>query len=395
MQAVYSDLGISEANLIQAGRLRNPGLSYSRAEGGSEYKVESLITFDFLHLLTMPMALKIEGKRFEQAKLRVANEVLGIGAETQRAYYEALAAEQTARYAEQVKAAAEAGADLARRMTRAGNWSKLDHAREQAFYAEATAQLARAKQAAFSQRERLARVMGLWGSDLEFRLPEQLPEIPAAKPELRDLEMVAVSQRLDIRSARQEIEALAESLGLTKATRFINVFEAGYWRTKETPGPDMNGYSLIIEVPPFDWGGARVAMAESMYMQAVNRLAETAIGARSEVRVAYLAYLTAYDLAKHYRDEIVPLRKKISDENLLRYNGMLIGVFELLADAREQVGSVTAYIEALRSFWVADGDLKMVLAGAPSAGQAGHLMRDRAPARDPRFDPRRRPGNGG
>ncbi|MBI5603113.1 MAG: TolC family protein [Deltaproteobacteria bacterium] len=395
LQAVYSDLGISEANLVQAGRLRNPGFSYSRATGGGERKIESLVTFDFLQLLTMPTVLKIEGRRFEQAKLYVANEVLGIGAETQRAYYETLAAEQTAAYLEQVKTAAEAGAELARRMAAAGNWSRLDQAREQVFYAEATARLARARQAAVSQRERLTRLLGLWGGDIAFKLPEHLPEIPAEKPELKDLEVLAISRRLDIRSARHETEALAESLGLTRATRFINVFELGDFRTTETPGPEKRGYAIILEVPLFDWGGARVAMAESMYMQAVNRLAETAIGARSEVRVAYSAYLTAYDLAKHYQDEIVPLRKKISEENLLRYNGMLISAFELLADAREQVASVNATIEALRSFWVADADLKMALAGAPSTGQAGHLMREPGPGGAAQLDPRRRSEKGG
>jgi outer membrane protein TolC len=395
LQAVYYDLGISEANLVQAGRLRNPGFSYSSATGGGERKIESLITLDFLQLLTMPLVLRIEGRRFEQAKLRVANEVLGIGAETQRAYYDALAAEQTAAYLEQVKTAAEAGAELARRLAAAGNWGKLDHLREQVFYAEATAQLARARHAAVFQRERLARLMGLWGNNLDFKLPERLPEIPAGKPELKDLEMLALSRRLDVQSARRETEALAESLGLTRATRFINVFELGDWRTRETPGPEKRGYAIILDVPLFDWGGARVAMAESMYRQAVNRLAETAIDARSEVRVAYSAYLTAYDLARHYRDEIVPLRKKISAENLLRHNGMLISAFELLADAREQVASVNDYIEALRSFWVADADLKMALAGAPSTGQAAHLMREPRPGEASQLDPRRRPGKGG
>ena len=99
-------------------------------------------------------------------------------------------------------------------------------------------------------------------------------------------------------------------------------------------------------------------------MQAVNRLAETAINARSEVRAGYSAYLIHYELAKHYRDEVVPLRKRISDENLLRYNGMLISVFELLADAREQILGVNGYIEALKDFWVADTDMQTALGGA-------------------------------
>ena len=98
--------------------------------------------------------------------------------------------------------------------------------------------------------------------------------------------------------------------------------------------------------------------AESVYMQALHRAAETAINARSEVREAYSGYRSAYDIARHYRDEIVPLRKRIAEENVLRYNGMLIGVFELLADARAQIASVNAAIEALRDFWIAQADLR-------------------------------------
>jgi outer membrane protein TolC len=88
-------------------------------------------------------------------------------------------------------------------------------------------------------------------------------------------------------------------------------------------------------------------------MQALHRAAETAINARSEVREAYGAYRSAWDIAKHQRDEIVPLKARISEENLLRYNGMLIGVFELLADARSQIASVNGAIDALRDFWIA------------------------------------------
>ena len=164
--------------------------------------------------------------------------------------------------------------------------------------------------------------------------------------------------------AKRDAEATASALGLTKMTGFINVFDAGYINKNEPGKPRANGYEISLELPIFDWGGARVAKAESLYMQAVHRTADTAIRARSEVREAYSAYRTAYDLAKHYRDEVVPLRKKISDEVLLRYNGMLISVFELLADAREQIASVNASIEAQRDFWLAETDLQAAINGA-------------------------------
>jgi outer membrane protein TolC len=98
-------------------------------------------------------------------------------------------------------------------------------------------------------------------------------------------------------------------------------------------------------------------------MQSASKLAQTAVDARSEVRESYVAYVTNYDIARHYRDEVVPLRKTISDEMLLRYNGMLASAFDLLADSREQVNAVNGYIDALKDYWLAETDLQLALGG--------------------------------
>ena len=376
LQATYAELGISEADLVQAGRLSNPKFAYLNVHSSSDIKIERALTFDFMQILTKPLAERLERRRFEATQLRVAAEVLQVAVQTRKAYFNAVSAAQTASYMVDVKESAEAGAELARRMARAGNWSKLNQAREQAFYAESTAQLARARQNANSQREQLLRFMGLWGEDTNVRLAERLPDLPKAANELADVESAALRQRLDIHAMRRDVEGLAASLGLTKTTRFINVLELGPHEVREGNAPVKRGYELSIELPIFDWGGARVAKAESIYMQAINRAAAVAINARSEVRESYATYRTSFDLARHYRDEIVPLRKQISEENLLRYNGMLLSVFELIADSRDQVASVNAYIEALRDYWLADADLQMALNGTSYANSP---MRARAP----------------
>ena len=128
--------------------------------------------------------------------------------------------------------------------------------------------------------------------------------------------------------------------------------------------PYKKGVDIAFELPLFDWGGAKVARAEATYMQAVNRTAQMAINAQSEIREAYSRYQTSYEIAKHYRDEIVPLRKKVLDENQLRYNGMLISPFELFADARAQVVSVNQTIAKLNEFWLAETALQMSLVGS-------------------------------
>ena len=161
LQASYAELGLSEAALVQASRLPNPGFSFKRTRSGDDVSIERTFSLSFLNLLTLPMATRIEGRYFEQTKLLVANQMLQVAAETRRAYVNAVAAEQSARYAEQVQQAAEAGAEFAKRLASAGNFSKLDRAREHAFYAEATATLARSRQQAQAEREALIRLLGV------------------------------------------------------------------------------------------------------------------------------------------------------------------------------------------------------------------------------------------
>ena len=366
LQASFSELGISEADRVQAGRLPNPGFSFGRLTQGSSVEIDRSIQFNLARLLMLPTINQIESRRFEQTRGAVALSVLSLASETRKAYYLAVAADETGRYMLQVQTAAEAGAELARRQTQAGNWNKLQQAREQSFYADAALNLARSEQARTVARERLTRLMGLWGQQTQFRLPERLPDLPKAPNDLPDIEQTAMAQRMDVQAAKLGTEQVAKNLGLTRATRFINVLEAGAVRNSYNDAPTQRGYTISVELPLFDWGGARVAKAEAVYMQAVNRTAETAVNARSQVRGAYANYQTSYDIARHFRDEIVPLQRRISEENQLRYNGMLIGVFELLADARSQITSVNGYIDALRDFWLAQADLDMALIGTPS-----------------------------
>ena len=363
LQATYAELGIAESDLVQAGRLTNPGFKFERLHRGDDVSIDRTFLFNILGLLTMPIRTDLEQRRFELTQGRVATEVIQVAADSRRAWVNAVAAQEAVRYMDQVKAAAEASAELARRMAAAGNFSKLDQAREQVFYAEMTAQLARTQQVALAGRERLTRLMGLWGEDIRYTLPGRLPDLPKSAREIDDLEAQALRQRLDVQVAMKEAENVAASLGLTRATGFISVFEVGYRRNSETGQPRETGYEIELRLPIFDWGGARVARAEHIYMQSVNRAADLAVRARSEVREAYAAYRTSFELAKHYREEIVPLRKRISEENLLRYNGMLISVFELLADARQQIAAVSAYLEALRDFWAAEATLQLAMTG--------------------------------
>ncbi|WP_038499818.1 TolC family protein [Janthinobacterium agaricidamnosum] len=370
LRVALAELGASEADLVQAGRLRNPGLSFGRMRGGGDSEIERGVGFDLAGLLTMPMRGKIERGRFGQAKLLAASRAVQLAADTRRAYFNAVAARQTAAYMALAAESAQAGAELARRMAQVGNWSALDQSRQQVFYADAMSELARARQQALATREQLTRLLGLWGEQTGFSLPERLPDLPPAAEDAAHIEAQAMEQRLDILLSKQDAQASADALGLSKVTGLVNVLDAGYANKSQTGLPRENGYRVSLELPIFDWGGARNAKAQALYTQAMERTAGTAVRARSEVRVAYAAYRTNYELARHYRDEVVPLRKKISNQVLLRYNGMLASVFELLADAREQVGSVNAAIDTQRDFWIAQTELQSAINGGGVSASA-------------------------
>ena len=373
VKIALAELGIAEADLVQAGRLRNPRFGFGRLAGDDGVEIDRSVMFDLVGLLSLPMRTAIEQRRFEQAQLQAALQAVRLASDTRRAYFQALAAEQSLAYLRQAALASEASAELAQRMARAGNFSKLDEAREQAFHAEVSAQLKRAEHGALAAREQLLRMLGLSGSDASLRLPERLPDLPATLASGKDIESTALAQRLDLQLAKLDAEATAKNLGLTRATRFVNVFELGYQNRSATGASRADGYEIELALPLFDSGDARLRRAEASYQRTLLRTAEVALQARYEVREGYSRMRSQYQVARQYRDEIVPARKRISEEVLLRYNGMLASVFELLADARSQIASVTAAIDAQRDYWIAESELQFAIHGGSAGGTSAAL----------------------
>jgi len=366
LQAAYDELAIADAERVGQSRPPNPTYSWRRIQAGPALESEMQLVTDIIALATLPARSEIAAERFHQAQLRAAEETLRLAHEARRAYYRAVAARELVHFLTESQSAAEAAAQLAARLGETGAINKLDQAREQVFYADLTAQLATARQREASEREALIRAMGLWGASLDFKLANALAAVPRRVQTLAGIEVDAVARRVDLQIARIELDVLAKSYGLTQATRFINILDAGYADKLERRVDEralMRGFDVRLQIPIFDFGEVRVRQAEATYMQSVNRLLELAVNARSEARDAYRRYRSAYDIAGHYQREVLPLRKIISDETLLRYNAMLIDVFSLLAEARQRIAATITAIEAKRDFWLATVNLKAAVAG--------------------------------
>lgn len=363
LRSTYFQVGLTDADLAQA--IAKAG------DGGGD--LERQLVLATVGAQSRAMADEVSRRRGSRLRLDVATEMLTLAAEVRKSYAAAIAAEQTSRYMEQARIAADASLELTRRGARVGNWPKLNELREQVFHGEMSAELARARQMAVSTRERLTRQLGLWGQDVAYKLPDRLPALPAEPLESGDLEATALKQRLDLQAAQIDLiaDARAMQLGhyengalLTGRTRFTTLEEVDYFRDGEIRG---SAPIRTVQVPMFDREAARLYPEMWTFMRAVDRYAELGITARSEVREAYMAYRTSWDIARHYTEEILPLRKQISEEVVYRYNGMLISVFDLLADAREQIAVVIATIDAQRNYWQAEADLRLAAATGASA----------------------------
>ncbi|MDA9498362.1 TolC family protein [Bradyrhizobium sp. CCBAU 11357] len=374
LQAAYNELALAEADLVEQSLPPNPVFAVSRITGNGASEIERQVVGDILALATLPFRSEIARERFRGAQLRAALATLRLAADVRRAYVRTVAANEMVGLLTDAKATAESTAQLALKLGETGSLNKLDQAREQVFYAETTADLATARQAAGSARERLARLMGLWDDGLDFRLPNQLPPLPRRPLALPTIEADAVAHRIDLQIARLELAALAKALNLTEATRFVTLLDlAGISRRTQDPeGPPFRerGFDIQFQIPIFDGGEVRVRQAAETYNLAFNRLAERAVNVRSEARDAYRVYRSTYDIAGHYQREIIPLRKIITEEMQLRFSSMQVDIFALLAEARQRLAALRGAIDARQRFFLAQADLQTAVngGGAPAAG---------------------------
>ena len=360
------------ARADQGGRIANPVFTFERMRFGDELELGRLLSFGLLDLLTLPQRRAIASSQIAQARIQLSTQVVEQVTRVRQAWVRAVATQQSLEYAQQVNTSAQASSELARRMQQVGNFNKLQRLRQQSFYADATAQLASSQHAATAAREELTRQLGLTDEQAgQLKLPERLPDLPKEPRPAQAVSASAMQQRLDVQMARQQLDTAGKSQGLNLINSLVDV-EVGLRRDTvfdnaagtQTP---RKGYELGIRLPVFDWGSARRDMLNAQSLAAATRYESTVRSASSQLRESYSAYRTAYDLARHYRDEIVPLRKSMAEENTLRYNGMLISVFELLADSRDQVASVIAALNAYQQFWLADAALAASMTGKPAS----------------------------
>ena len=376
LQAAYNDLGISEAAYVQASLPKNPGLSFMLYGGTGITNFEVRLIENILELATLPARTKIAAEHYAHAKHVAIVTTLGLAADVRRAWVRAVAAERQVRFLEQSRVTADEAARLVARLGEAGQGDQLDQAEIAAFHAELSVRLGQARIAARREREALTRLLGLWGPEVAYRLPDDLPALPGEPHTIANVEVEAINRRIDLTVGRHDVAAYARTLKLTQATRYVSMLQLAGLVNNESPNPLTNantaitraGGALDIEIPIFDTGEARERSARETYMRAVNRLAARAVNARSEARIAYDTYRGTYDVARFYQSRVLPLREVVSQQIGLRYAtatnvdpAMRVDLFKVLTDTRIRIMATAAALDARRDFWMSDVDLNAAL----------------------------------
>ena len=371
LQTQLAQLAAQDAERAQSLTLINPSLTLGRFTSGQTRELERQLGFNVVNLITLPWRARWHGWRMEQASLTTAQAVLQLAANTRRSWLRAVAAEQLLGAQTRMHDAATLSAELARRAARVGNLGTVQQARELRSQHDAAAQLARARLAASLAREDLARQLGLWGqAAADLTLPAQLPPLPPLA-DLRggdDAEATALRERLDLRALRRALDTTADQSGWAGVGAVFGDMGVSHTHTGTTEratghGDTTRGWALNLPLPLLDWGGSARAGARAELQRSAAQLREAAIGARSDARTNWLRYRTAWDLAHQQQSEVLPLATRLQDDAVLRYNGMFISVWDLLAQARETTQAVATATEAQRDFWLAEVDLQLALTG--------------------------------
>jgi cobalt-zinc-cadmium efflux system outer membrane protein len=362
----FEDVGVSAADLREAGLWKNPGIDLSvrfpdRAPSAANW--EEAAAFDLLDLLMMPLRKRVAAAQLEAAQLRVADETLRLVAEVKTAVYGLQADEGMLAHRHTIADIQNSAVDLTQRQHEAGNVTDLALRQQQAAYNTARLELAMAENDQREHREKLNRLLSLWGSDTGWKIAGSLPALPEGDIALRGLESLAVAQRFDLSAAQMELSSIVRALGLTKSYRYIGALEFGGDTERDTDRTNVTGPRLKLELPLFNQGQARIAKSEAELRRAERNVEGLAIGIRSDVRMLHDKLGALREAARFYQGEVVPTRRAITAGMLLQYNGMLIGNFELFQTRAEQIEAEHKSIEALRDYWTTRAELERAVGG--------------------------------
>ena len=385
LQATFEEIGLSAADLMEAATIPNPKIDLAirfpdKPPSGTYIDYSAAI--DFLSIIMIPLKKRVAKDQLEAVALGVADETLELVSQVKGAYYSLQASQQLLKRFQLIADTSAASLDLAQRQHEAGNITDLAMAQQQASYSRSRLDIATTEAEIRRNREKLDRLLGLWGADTDWQIAGELPEVPSSEVPMRSLERLAISQRLDLQADYLHFTSQAKNLGLTKAFRLLGALDFGIDSERETDSQTRTGPTFAIELPIFNQGQARIARGEAALRQSQDRFEALAVDIRSQIRELRDELTSKREIARFYKDELLPGQRRILNESLINYNAMAIGNFELFTTKAEEARTEREYIEAVRDYWMTRAELERAVGGNLSPRVFGDSGRDALP-RDP------------
>ncbi len=368
LQATYEDLSVAQADLVQAGLLQNPifsaGIGFPIA-GDVRTGFGVSVSQDFLSVFLLAARKSVAEATVRATTLRVGDAVLHTAFDVETAFYDLAGATQVAAMRRTILDAEDAAVDLSRRRHDAGDINDLDLASQEALYEQVRTDVLRSDADVVTAREKLTRLLGLWGADSGYRVSAHLPELPIAEEVgLEPLETLAVARRLDLAAAREEVLAAERALAMASHYRFLGAATAGASYERSPEGYTVAGPSASLELPIFDQKQAAVARLEARVRAAQAREAALAVDVRSEVRQARSRVAATREVVRRYATVIVPLRQRVVALSQQQFDAMLVGAYQVLQAKQSEMNAYREFIEALHDYWLARADLERASGGA-------------------------------
>jgi outer membrane protein, heavy metal efflux system len=366
LQATFEEIGLSVADLKEAATIPNPRIDLAirfpdKPPSGTYIDYRAAI--DFLSIIMIPLKKRVAKDQLEAVALRVSDETLELVSQVKDAFYSLQASQQLLKRFNLIVDTNAASLDLAQRQHEAGNITDLALVQQQASYSRSRLNVATTEAEIRRNREKLNRLLGLWGADIDWQIAGELPAVPSSEVPMRELERLAISQRLDLQADYRHFSSQANNLGLTKAFRLLGALDFGIESERETDSQIRTGPTFAIELPIFNQGQARIARGEAALRQAQDKFEASAVDVRSQIRELRDELTSKREIAEFYQDELLPGQRRILNESLINYNAMAIGNFELFTTKAEEARTEREYIEAVRDYWITRAELERAVGG--------------------------------
>ena len=363
VHAEFARMGVSEADRVAAGRLSNPVLFASRTDGGASHISIFSLTQNLSDLLLLSAHKHLAAAEYQQVEDDAAAAIVNLAEDIEQAWVRYVSSEQVAAMRALIATSAETSSQLAERFFAAGNINELDLALAHSGAAQARIGATRAAADAVRSKFMLHQLLGLTGEPV-WSAPLLLPAPAAAAEPLDTLLDLARSRRTDLAAARREAAIVGDALALARRWRWLGRVDVGIEHDREQDGTGLIGPSIALALPIFDLGQAGIARAEARLARARSWVSALEIEVDNGVRLGRARVEAARIITSQFVQYVNPAQQLVVERQQQRQNFMLIGQFELLLAKQQQYDGYQSYLEALRDYWLAYGDLERATGGA-------------------------------